>query len=86
MNKKRKETNKQKRKNKENSPELQKPNVKAEVYNNKKCDWGEKKEKKKLKSFIRFHRANKIDNYNRAGGKGKRKRKNPKESTEQVKT
>jgi len=28
-----------------NSPELQKPNIEAEVYNNnKKCDW-EKKEK-----------------------------------------
>ena len=23
----------------ENSAELQKPNVEAEVYNNKKCDW-----------------------------------------------
>ena len=35
-------------------------------------------EKKKLQSLIRFHSANKINNYNR-GGKGK---KNPKESTE----
>jgi len=26
-----------KKKKKENSPELQKPNVEAEVYNNKKC-------------------------------------------------
>jgi len=45
-------------------------------------------EEKKLKNLIRFHSANKIDNYNR-GGKEKRKkkkRKNPKESTEQVKT
>jgi len=31
----------------ENSPELQKPNVEAEVYNNnKKCVWGEKKNSK----------------------------------------
>ena len=54
------------------------------------------KEKIKLKSLIRFHSANKIDNYN--GGRWwegkkiekpkseKRKKKNPKESTEQVKT
>ena len=72
----------------ENSTELQKPNVEAEIYNNnKKCDWG-----KKLKSLIRFHSAKKIDNYN-VGGRGKRIRKkrkklkkNPKESIEQVKT
>ena len=44
----------------------------------------EKRNKKKLKSLIRFHNANKIDNYNRGRGKGK-KEKNPKESTEQVK-
>ena len=31
----------------ENSPELQKPNVEAEVFNkNKKCDWGKKKAQK----------------------------------------
>ena len=55
-----------KKKKKENSTELQKPNVEAEVYNNnKKCDWGEKK----LKSLITFHSANKIDNYNRKGKK-----------------
>ena len=36
------------KKKKENSPELQKPNVKAQVYNNnKKCDWGEKKKNSK---------------------------------------
>ena len=36
--KKREKRNKQQKK--ENSPELQKPNVEAEVYNNsKKCDW-----------------------------------------------
>ena len=34
------------------------------------------RKKTKLKSFIRFHCANKIDNYNRGGGKGK-KEKNP---------
>ena len=63
-----------------NSTELQKPNVEAEVYSsNKKCDW----EKKKLRSLSRFHSANKIDNYNREEGGEK---KNPSESTEQVKT
>ena len=32
---------------KENSTEMQKPNIKAEVYdNNKKCDWGGKKAQK----------------------------------------
>ena len=57
---------------KESSTEPQKPNIEAEVYNNnKKCDWG----KRKLKSLIRFHSANKIDNYNREGKKGKRKKK-----------
>ena len=40
-------------------------------------------EKKKLKSLIGFLSANKIDNYSRGVGKEK---KNPKESTEQVKT
>ena len=41
---------------------------------------------KKLKSLTGFLSANKID-YNRGGKKGKReKRKNPKASTEQVKT
>ena len=41
--------------------------------------------KKKLKSLIRFHSANKMDSYNVGGGQ-KKKRKNQKESTEQVKT
>ena len=40
-------------------------------------------ENKKKKSLIRFHSANKIDNYNR---EGKKEKKNPNESTEQVKT
>ena len=55
---------------KENSTELQRPKVEAEVYNNNKnCDW---KKTKKLKSLIRFHSANKIDNYNRGGGEKKK--------------
>ena len=61
------------------------PSVEAEVYNNnKKCDWGGKK----LKSLIRFHSANKINNYTRGWEKGKKvkKKKNPKDSTEVVKT
>ena len=45
----------------------------------------EKKKKKRLKSLIRFHGANKINNYSRGGEKGGG-RKSPKESTEQVKT
>ena len=36
--------------------------------------WLRNKQKKKLKSLIRFHSANKINNYNR-GGKGGRKKK-----------
>ena len=40
-------------------------------------------EKKKLKSLIRFHSANKVDNYNGVEGVGKKK--SPTESTEQVK-
>ena len=43
-------------------------------------------EGKKLKSLIRFHIANKIDNYNRGEKKGIKKEKNSKESTEQVTT
>ena len=35
-------------------------------------------------SLVRVHSANKIDNYNRGGGKGK-KEKNPKDSPEQIK-
>ena len=56
-------------KKEENSTELQKPNVEAEVYNNNK-----NVREKKLKSLIRFHSANKIDNYNRGGGGEKEKR------------
>ena len=67
-----------------NSTELQKPNVGAEVYNNnKKCDWGERKKNKKLKSLIGFLSANEIDNYKRGRKKGNKQ--NPKESIEQVK-
>jgi len=49
----------------------------------------EEKKKKKLKSLIRFHSANKINNYNLGRGEGKgggKKEKNTKESMEQVKT
>ena len=67
----------------ENFTELQKPIIEAEVYNNNK-EWNGRK--KKLKSLIRFHSANKINNYNRVGVKGKKKKKKSKESTEQVKT
>ena len=66
----------------ENSIERQKPDIEAEVYNNNnECDW-EKEILKKLKCFIRFHSANEINNYNQGG----KKRKNPKESTEEIKT
>ena len=40
---------------------------------------------KKLKSLIRFHSANKINNYNRGGQKGEKIFKNPEKSSEQVK-
>ena len=66
---------KEKRKlNKEKSTEMQKPNVEAEVYNNNKKYDLEKK--KKLKSLIGFHSANKIKT-TRVGGK-EREKKNPK--------
>ena len=63
-----------------------KPNVETEVYDNNKINVTEEKEKKKkktLKSLIGFLSAKKIDNYNRGRKKGKKK--NPEESTEQVK-
>ena len=63
------------KKKKENSTELWKPNIEAEVYNNKKCDW---EREKKLKSLIRFHSANKIGNYNRGGKRKEKKRKKSK--------
>ena len=70
-----------------NSTELQKPNIEVEVYNNsKKCDWGEKK---KLKSFD-FLVPIKLTTTTAACGVGvvkeKKKEKNPRESTKQVKT
>ena len=43
------------------------------------------KKKKKLKSLIIFHSVNKIDNYNMGVKSVEKKKKNPKESTEQVK-
>ena len=63
---------KKREKEKDNSTKLQKLNIEAEVYkNNKKCD----REKKKLKSLIKFHSANKIDNYNRGEKEKEKKRK-----------
>ena len=59
-----------KKKKKENSTELQKPNVEAEVYNNnknKKYD----REENKIKSLIKLHSANKINNCNGRRGEGK---------------
>ena len=44
----------------------------------------EEKEKKKLKSVIGFLSANKINMYNRVG-EGEKSKRNPKQSTEQVK-
>ena len=38
----------------------------------------EKKKKEKLKSLIRFHSANKIDNYNREGKEGRKRKKKSK--------
>ena len=68
---------------------MQKPNVEAEVCNSNNCyntiqynTITVTEEKKKFKSLIRFHSANKINNNNR---EGKKEKKNPKESTEQVK-
>ena len=56
-----------------NTTELQKPSIKAEVYDNsEKRDWGKKK---KLKSLIGFLSANKIYNYNRGVKKGEQKKK-----------
>ena len=71
-----------------NSAELQKPNVEAEVYNNnKKCGWDRKKKRKqKLKSLIIFKVPIKSTTTTVGGWEEKKKEKNPKESTEQVKT
>ena len=44
----------------------------------------EEKEKRNLKSLIRFHSANKINIGEKKKGK-KKEKKNPKETTEQVK-
>ena len=67
-----KKTKKMEERKKENNTELQKPNAEAEVYNSNKKMW---LRKKKLKSLIIFHSANKIDNYDRGGNKRKRKKK-----------
>ena len=81
IKKERKKKEEERKKKEENSTELQKPNVEAEVYNNNK-----NVREKKLKSLIRFHSASKINNCNGAGWRRGEKRKNLKESTEQVKT
>ena len=60
--------------NNDSSPELQKPNIEAEIYNNKKCDW-ERKEKR-LKCLVRLHSANKMDSYSKGGRKEKKIQKN----------
>ena len=59
------------KKREENSTELQKPNVEAEVNDDNK----NVTEDKKIKSLIGFLSANKIDNYNGAGGRGKKEKK-----------
>ena len=56
---------------KENSTELPKPNIEAEVYNNNKIF----EKKKTAQSLIRFHSTNKINNYVRGGNKREKKRK-----------
>ena len=60
---------KKEREKKNNSTELQKPNIEAEAYNiNKKMCPKKKIKNKFFKSLIRFHTANKIGNYNGVGG------------------
>ena len=78
------------KKKKENSTELQKAKVEAEVYNinNVIRKSKTKQNKKTLKNLNSFHSANKIDNYNRVWEgeiKNEKKKKDPKETTEQVK-
>ena len=58
--------------------------IEAVVYNRNK-NVTEEILKTLLKSFIWFHSANKIDNYNSGGEGWKKERKNPEKSTEQVK-
>ena len=61
-----------KKEKKENSTELQKPKLEAEVYNNSKkmwLGWG-----KAAQKFIGFLIANKINNCNRRGEKGKKEK------------
>ena len=42
------------------------------------------KKKRKLKSLIRFHSANKTDNYNRAGGGGREKNRKKKKTSKRI--
>jgi len=72
-----------KKEKKENSTELQKPNVEAEVYNNKKHDW---EKNRKRKSSVSFHSANKINNHNRGGEKEKKKREREKKFQKNYRT
>ena len=52
--------------------------------NNKKCDWG-KRIKKKLRSLIGFLSANWISTNWQQQQRGRKRKRNPKESTKQVK-
>ena len=61
---------KREKKKKENSTELQKSNIEAEVYNNNK---NVTERKKNIKRLIWIHSANKVDSYNRVHQKGKDK-------------
>ena len=55
------EEERKKGKKKENATELQKPNIEAEVYSNKKkWDWG--RGKKKAQNLPGFHNLDKINN------------------------
>ena len=61
---------------------MQKPNVEAEVYDNKKFDW-KKKKKENLRSLIGFFLP--IKSTTRTEREKWKRKNNPKESTEQVK-
>ena len=72
--KQRKEKTEEERKM-ENSTELQKPNIEAEVYNSNK---NVTEKIKKLRNLLRFHSASKTDNYNRGRGKETKNKKEKK--------
>ena len=79
-----KEKEKKKIETEENSKNCKSPSHRQRFMITIKNVTGEKN--KKPKSLIVFLNGNKIDNYNRGGKKGKKRRRNPEESTEQVKT